>query len=392
MKATLLILLTCILISCSEEQESSDLIDTDLNNYKESIKTNEYDQDSNDEDDSVSDSSNKNTNIISSSVKTDAIKELQNCSDFNDSITTVCKEINYAGTDNTRQTLNLWIPCKINECSNKQYPVVIHIHGGGFAFGSKLKFPKYNFLKNEIAFASINYRLIPQGQFPVYLHDAKAAIRWIRGNSSKYHIDPNNIGIMGESAGGALTSYLAFTNEIKELIIDDTKVNIEGNVGKYLNESSKIQAAINYFGHADSKKFCAAKMGLDPNCNEKSTFCFACTSPISYIGKSSSPVPYMIIHGTNDTLVPYEHGKLLFEKFSETYLKNQPELSLITIQNGGHGNWDDNTSNKLKDINTNFFVRNLKNDKEIPYEKTKTIISECAKTKSSANLCNEAMK
>ena len=133
-------------------------------------------------------------------------------------------------------------------------------------------------------------------------------------------------------------------------------------------------------------------MGLDPNCNEKSTFCFACTSPISYIGKSSSPVPYMIIHGTNDTLVPYEHGKLLFEKFSETYLKNQPELSLITIQNGGHGNWDDNTSNKLKDINTNFFMRNLKNDKEIPYEKTKTIISECAKTKSSANLCNEAMK
>ena len=74
MKATLLILLTCILISCSEEQESSDLIDTDLNNYKESIKTNEYDQDSNDEDDSVSDSGNKYIYIICWSVMTDGIK------------------------------------------------------------------------------------------------------------------------------------------------------------------------------------------------------------------------------------------------------------------------------------------------------------------------------
>ena len=102
---------------------------------------------------------------------------------------TECLEINYAENSHPKQTLNLWIPCKINECSKQLFPLIIHIHGGGFRQGSKLDKPAAHILEEGFALASINYRLLPNYQFPDYLHDAKAAIRWLRGNEKNYYLN-----------------------------------------------------------------------------------------------------------------------------------------------------------------------------------------------------------
>ena len=52
----------------------------------------------------------------------------------------------------------------------------------------------------------LRYRLGPHNLFPVPLEDAKRAIRLVRYDAAKYHVDPNRIGIMGVSAGGHLAA------------------------------------------------------------------------------------------------------------------------------------------------------------------------------------------
>ena len=295
------------------------------------------------------------------------------CQEYDNNITG-CLDKNYADNTNNRQSLNLWLPCKINEC-NKKFPLIIHIHGGGFAVGEKMEHPNFDLLRAGFAFSSINYRLIPENSFPDYLHDAKAAIRWFRGNSEELKIDASKIGIYGESAGGALTSYLAFTNGVNEVEIDGNIIDVEGNIGSNINESSEINGAINYFGHADSEMFCDLKKGLDPNCEDTSDFCHSCKSPISYIGNGSS-VPYMIIHGTDDNVVPYIHGEMLNDKFKKMYPNNNPELTFITVENGTHGIWDRKTFDELNRITKNFFNRNILNNNDFNVEESRKIISE----------------
>jgi acetyl esterase/lipase len=52
------------------------------------------------------------------------------------------------------------------------------------------------------AVASIGYRLSGEAKFPAQIHDCKAAIRFLRANAKKYNIDPERIGVVGQSAAG----------------------------------------------------------------------------------------------------------------------------------------------------------------------------------------------
>ena len=77
--------------------------------------------------------------------------------------------------------------------------------------------------------------------FPAQIHDAKAAIRWVRANAKKYHVDPNRIGVTGGSAGGHLSLLVGLT---------DPASNLEGDSGNP-EQSSRVQAVVNVFGPTD---------------------------------------------------------------------------------------------------------------------------------------------
>ena len=91
------------------------------------------------------------------------------------------------------------------------------------------------------AVASINYRLSQHAVFPAQIEDCKAAIRWLRANAAKYHLDPDHIGVWGASAGGHLVALLGTTGGVKEL---------EGNGGN-LDQSSRVQCVVDWFGPTD---------------------------------------------------------------------------------------------------------------------------------------------
>ena len=94
-------------------------------------------------------------------------------------------------------------------------PVLIWIHGGGWARGdkssvlnSKVDVPAV-FCKKGYVLVSINYRLTPKAIFPTHVQDVASAIAWVKGNISQYGGDPTRLNISGHSAGAHLTALVA---------------------------------------------------------------------------------------------------------------------------------------------------------------------------------------
>jgi epsilon-lactone hydrolase len=86
--------------------------------------------------------------------------------------------------------------------------VIYYLHGGGYISGSaKTGRPLTAWLARQMAarIFSIDYRLAPEHHFPAGLDDAVAGYRWLLSQG----IEPRNISVMGDSAGGGMTLALA---------------------------------------------------------------------------------------------------------------------------------------------------------------------------------------
>jgi acetyl esterase/lipase len=101
------------------------------------------------------------------------------------------------------QTLDVFYQA---EASNQ--PVIIYIHGGGWAFGDKNEVnhkPDY-FVPNGFAFISMNYRLRWDYELFHQLEDVVSVVSWVHENAGAYGLDASRIVLMGNGAGGHLAS------------------------------------------------------------------------------------------------------------------------------------------------------------------------------------------
>lgn len=107
-------------------------------------------------------------------------------------------------------------------------PVYIDVHGGGFVYGYKEL--NRNFCialaRRGFAVVSISYRVYPQADFLGQLQDVNAAIGWLQNHADEYPIDPNRMGITGDSAGGCLSLYTLAIQSDPELL-DQEKLGFE---------------------------------------------------------------------------------------------------------------------------------------------------------------------
>ncbi len=91
------------------------------------------------------------------------------------------------------------------------YPVVIVIHGGGWAAGDKWSIATYSRLlaQEGIVAVAINYRLAPTHKFPAQVDDVRSAMVWVYQNAQRLKLNSKQVGLFGYSAGGHLSALLA---------------------------------------------------------------------------------------------------------------------------------------------------------------------------------------
>ncbi len=132
-------------------------------------------------------------------------------------------------------------------------PCMLFIHGGGWSGGTHDAVPVglQSLLQNGFVVASIGYRLTSQeGQFgpgvpvtfPAQIHDVKGAVRYLRAHAFDYGVDPARFACWGTSAGGHLSALLATSGGVGAA---------EGVTGGNAGYSSRVQAAVDYFGPID---------------------------------------------------------------------------------------------------------------------------------------------
>lgn len=124
---------------------------------------------------------------------------------------TECRNISY-GSHSKESLLDVYYP----DGTTEALPTIVSIHGGGYVYGSKEIYRRFgmDMAKRRFAFVNFNYRLAPKSKFPAPLADTNAVLEWVVQNHRRYHLDPDRIILIGDSAGAQLASHYAaiFTN------------------------------------------------------------------------------------------------------------------------------------------------------------------------------------
>ncbi len=193
-------------------------------------------------------------------------------------------------------------------------PAIVQIHGGAWVIGSKDEqgVPLLNHLaRNGWVGFNVEYRLSPNAKFPTHLQDCKRALAWVREHAADYGVDPDFIAVTGGSAGGHLTALMALT------------VNDAFFQPGFEEADTSVQAAVPFYGVYDLKdrdkdqldvfvQFLeTVVMGSHPKQDPDG---WASYSPRDRVHGDAPPM--MIVHGTNDVLVPVIGARRFAEQLS----------------------------------------------------------------------------
>ena len=259
----------------------------------------------------------------------------------------IYQNIEYANIDGEPLLIDLYLP----KNAAKPLPIIVWVHGGGWASGSKDACLSTRFIEHGYAAASISYRLSGIAPLPAQIHDCKGGIRWLRANAKQCNIDPDRIGVFGESSGGHLVALLGTSGGVEEL---------EGNVGGNLGYSSDVQAVCDFFGPANMIKMYdffrgsnAIKMLtalFDGDLPETEALA-RLASPDEYI--DSCDPPFLIMHGQLDKVVPIDQSI----QFHKDLKEKGVDVEFICVPDAGHGLIDRPESKKQI---IKFFDKHLK--------------------------------
>jgi acetyl esterase/lipase len=235
------------------------------------------------------------------------------------------RDIPYVEKGHERQKLDLYLPARPKA---ERPPLVVWIHGGGWAKGSKDGIGGCRWVLEEgYALASVGYRLTDGAAFPAQLEDCKAGIGWLREHAEEKGFDGEKIVVWGGSAGGHLVSML-------------------GTTGEPDDESDDLDGVINWFGPSQLLTMQEQRLlptRLDANAPDSFESRLVggtlqehpekarAASPITHV--TSDDAPFLIMHGDRDALVPLEQSRRLTAALEKAGV----DVKLHVLEGAGHG-------------------------------------------------------
>ena len=246
----------------------------------------------------------------------------------------------------------------------KENPWMLHVHGGGWAGGSKYKVLRKSFLgtlrkllDNGVVCATIEYRKA-RGTITAYdaVVDSKEAARFLLKNADNYKLDKDKYGIWGGSAGGHLSLVTALSKE-SDFKGDPklSKYTLDFKcVASYFPFTSCVNPDIRPNSIFEDKKLFVRLLGAPI---EEKPELAKLLSPTELLEEDSPPI--LLLHGDKDTTLPIINSTYMIEVAKE---KNA-DVELLTIKNAGHSFSGSNISPSMEQLNeyaTKFILSHLK--------------------------------
>ena len=192
-------------------------------------------------------------------------------------------------------------------------PLLVFVHGGGWISGDKSMYhaEAEQFARAGISCACIGYRLAPLYPYPAAVSDVLAFTGYARSHAAELGIDPQKIVSMGNSAGGHLACMAGLL---------ETDPSTHGPI-EQVNGVVSVCAITDMCEPAESQNpiafsFLEQFMGCSHMaCPEL----WAAASPVSHVSRNDAP--FLIFHGTDDEIVPFQQGERLATKLREAGVK-----------------------------------------------------------------------
>lgn len=250
----------------------------------------------------------------------------------------------YSLVKTTRSVRALRMTVQVPRTSDLK-PAVIYFPGGGFTSADHEKFTEMRYALARAGFvvAACEYRVVPD-RFPALIHDGKAAVRYLRSHASEYGIDPARIGVIGDSAGGYLVQMLGATNGEKGW-----------DQGDFTETSSDVQAVATLYGISNLLSIgeglgeAQARVHASPSVTEALLVngpAFRDNAGASIFSDEKkaldasslghidgSEPPFLILHGSADTLVSPMQSMRLFEAMKA----KGGDVRYVLAEGAGHG-------------------------------------------------------
>jgi acetyl esterase/lipase len=216
------------------------------------------------------------------------------------------KGVEYAAHDGARLAGDLYLPK-----AQGPHPAIVAIHGGGWQIGSPIGYQYWGpyLASRGYGVFAISYRLSKPGQktFPEALHDVRAAIQFLKGRAAELRVNPERIGVMGDSAGGHLAALVALAGDHPSFT--------GARSGPYGGLSTKVKVAIPIYGVFDMYQQWLHDLETRPRDSIVEKFVgvsaiddkrpYFDASPLSYVSAKNSSTSFLVVWGTRDDIVDY---------------------------------------------------------------------------------------
>lgn len=251
------------------------------------------------------------------------------------------------------------IKADVYGASDARRPAVIWVHGGALIMGSRVGIDQAllaRLLKAGHAVVSIDYRLAPETKLPAILDDLADACQWVREKGPElFRVDPERVAVMGGSAGGYLTLAAGYrvVPRPRALVAFWGYGDIAGKWysqpdpfyskmpavpkeeayqavgGPALSESTGKNNRGRFYLYCRQRGLWPKEVtGHDPDREPKA---FDPWCPVRNV--SAKYPPTLLVHGTEDTDVPYEQSELMDRELA----RHGVEHELLTVKGAGHG-------------------------------------------------------
>ncbi len=197
-------------------------------------------------------------------------------------------------------------------------PILVFLYGGAWSEGDRRDFA---FVARWVAARGYlvvvpDYRAVPEVEYPVFLEDCAAAVRWTLDNAARFGSDPERLALMGHSAGAYNAAMLALAPEYG---VAGAIRAVVGLSGPYDFHPFDVPISIRVFGRAN-----------DPHA----------TQPVNLVTAASPPM--FLASGNDDVVVgPFntiglakalrEHGVVVEERHLSGFKHPQTLLEFGTF-------------------------------------------------------------
>ncbi|OWZ23117.1 Endomembrane protein 70 [Phytophthora megakarya] len=205
-------------------------------------------------------------------------------------------------------------------------PIVLYIHGGAWVMSTRETPPLpciYQIAARGWVVCVFDYQKSPKIAFPEHLIDAKRAIAYLRRNArEKFDANPDYIVVGGESAGGHLASLMALTAADKSLQpgFEEVDASVRGCIDTYGVHDFKDRHGVYFYKDKDHIFVRFIELLVMQKKMSDADDAWEKASPVGWLREENASdlpsviPPFLISHGTLDTLVPFGSSQVFYEQ------------------------------------------------------------------------------